>query len=128
MDKPIFRPITNHPIQMASSAVKTRKLALNGFAHELQSAVVGKANKLVVSKHAQMRLEQRNINIDQSTWNRIGEKVQEAKKMGVRDSLVLTQEAALVVSAKNNTVITAMDREEASSQIFTNINATILID
>ena len=48
--------------------------------------------------------------------------------MGVTDSLVLTKEAALVVSAKNNTVITAMGRDEASSQIFTNINGTILID
>jgi flagellar operon protein len=54
--------------------------------------------------------------------------VQEARKMGVNDSLVLLTDAALIISAKNNTVITAMGREEASSQIFTNINGTILMD
>lgn len=128
MEKPVFRPITNHPIQLASTNVKPQKQVPHGFAGELQSAVNEKTNKLVVSKHAQMRLEQRNINIDQNTWTRIDAKVQEAKRMGVRDSLVLTQKAALVVSAKNNTVITAMDRDEASSQIFTNINGTIILD
>lgn len=34
----------------------------------------------------------------------------------------------LIVSAKNNTVITAMDRKEAQTQIFTNINGTIILD
>ena len=73
-------------------------------------------------------MAQRNIDIDAVTWSKIESKIQQAKKMGVTDSLVLTDNAALVVSAKNNTVITAMDRAEASSQIFTNINGTILID
>jgi flagellar operon protein len=128
MDKPVFRPVINHPIQPASTNVLPRKqVPPHVFAGVLQSAVIEKTNKLVVSKHAQMRLNQRNINIDQHTWTRIEEKVQEAKKMGVKESLVITQDAALIVSAKNNTVITAMDRDEASSQIFTNINGTILL-
>ncbi|PJH69376.1 flagellar protein, partial [Salmonella enterica subsp. enterica serovar Typhimurium] len=33
-----------------------------------------------------------------------------------------------IVNAKNNTVVTAMDKQEATSRIFTNINATILMD
>ena len=60
--------------------------------------------------------------------NQIGEKVKEAKTMGVKESLVLVDDAALIVSAKNNTVITAMNRAEATAQIFTNINGTILMD
>ncbi|PEZ81367.1 hypothetical protein CN380_10640 [Bacillus sp. AFS017274] len=34
----------------------------------------------------------------------------------------------LLVSTKNNKVITVMDRDEATSQIFTNINGTIILD
>ncbi|RFU68864.1 TIGR02530 family flagellar biosynthesis protein [Bacillus sp. V59.32b] len=128
MEKPVFRPITSNPIQLTSKNIKPQKQVAHGFASVLQSAVIEKTDKLVVSKHAQLRLNQRNINIDENTWTRIEEKVQEAKKMGVRETLVLTQDAALVVSAKNNTVITAMDRDEASSQIFTNINGTILLN
>lgn len=128
MEKPVFRPITNQPIQLASKNVTPREQVPHGFAQELQSAVIGKNSRLVLSKHAQMRLNQRNIQIDKNTWTRIEDKVHEAKNMGVRDSLVIMKEALLVISAKNNTVITAMDRDEASSQIFTNINGTILLD
>ncbi|CAH0256706.1 hypothetical protein [Peribacillus sp. Bi134] len=48
--------------------------------------------------------------------------------MGVNESLIITKNAALIVSPKNNMVITVMNREEATSQIFTNINGTIILD
>ncbi|MFC0524143.1 TIGR02530 family flagellar biosynthesis protein [Pontibacillus salicampi] len=85
------------------------------------------ANRITISKHARARLQERNIEIQPKTWAEITEKVEEAKKKGVTDSVVLTKDTALVVSTKNNTVITAMNREEAASQIFTNINGTIIM-
>ncbi|GAB6258765.1 MULTISPECIES: hypothetical protein [Peribacillus] len=36
--------------------------------------------------------------------------------MGVNESLIITKNAALIVSPKNNMVITVMNREEATSQ------------
>ncbi|MBE4908724.1 flagellar protein [Bacillus luteolus] len=89
---------------------------------------LAQATALKISKHAQKRLDERNISIDQKRWAQINAKVAEAKSKGISDSLVVMDEAALIVNAKNNTVITAMNRSEASSQIFTNINGTILID
>lgn len=86
------------------------------------------ANNLRVSKHAKDRMSERNITLNDNTWNTISEKVDDARKKGVTDSLVLTSDAALLVSAKNNTVITAMDRNEASSKLFTNINGAIVIN
>ena len=94
----------------------------------MQSALKPNNECLTISKHARQRLEQRGIHFNEARWNQIGEKVKEAKKMGVKESLVLVDDAALIVSAKNNTVITAMNRAEASEQIFTNINGTILMD
>ena len=98
------------------------------FCCRIQSAIKPDSEGLTVSKHARQRLEQRGINFNEARWNQIGEKVKEAKTMGVKESLVLVDDAALIVSAQNNTVITAMNRAEASSQIFTNINGTILMD
>lgn len=83
---------------------------------------------LKVSKHAEKRLHDRGIVINPEQWSQITAKIQEAKAKGVNDSLVVLKDAALVVSARNNTVITALDRDEAKTQIFTNINGTILID
>ncbi|UCZ51720.1 flagellar protein [Bacillus shivajii] len=89
---------------------------------------IEKGTELKISKHAEKRLQDRGIHIQPEMWEEIHSKVKEAKQKGVNDSLVVTGDAALVVSAKNETVITAMDREEASSQLFTNINGAILID
>ncbi|WP_010649301.1 TIGR02530 family flagellar biosynthesis protein [Oceanobacillus massiliensis] len=83
---------------------------------------------LKISKHASHRLSERNIHIDEQLWQTIGEKMQEAKQKGITDSLVVTNNAALLVNAKNQTVVTAMDRQEATSRIFTNIDGTILIN
>ncbi|OLN22784.1 flagellar protein [Domibacillus antri] len=81
-----------------------------------------------ISKHAEQRLKERGIAINVTQWQSIGEKLAEASAKGVNDSLVLLKDAALIASAKNNTVITAMNRDEAASHIFTNINGTIVMD
>lgn len=96
------------------------------FLQQLQQAT--DKQELKVSKHASERLAERNIQITDQEWQRVSEKVFEARKKGVKDSLVLMEQAALIVSAKNATVITAMDRMEAKDQLFTNIDGTILLN
>ncbi|MBU8768584.1 MULTISPECIES: TIGR02530 family flagellar biosynthesis protein [Cytobacillus] len=128
MDKLIFRPIHTQPvITPKGNAVQTSKQSHNKFSDHLQTALQTEGD-LIVSKHAKQRLEQRGIHISAERWKQIEEKVKEAKAMGVKESLVLLDNAALVVSAKNNTVITAMDRKETRTQIFTNIDGTIILD
>ncbi|WP_158737697.1 TIGR02530 family flagellar biosynthesis protein [Alteribacillus sp. YIM 98480] len=92
------------------------------FEKELQTT-----KELKISKHAEKRLHKRDVDVTDTEWKKISEKVEEAKYKGVKDSIVLTDSAALVVSAENQTVITAMTREEASDHIFTNINGTIVV-
>lgn len=90
--------------------------------------VLSDVQSLKISKHAQTRLTERNITIADEKWQVISEKVNQAKQKGITDSLVVTEEAALLVSAKNNTVVTALDRAETQSRIFSNINGTIIVD
>lgn len=95
------------------------------FAEQLNNALT--PQPLKVSKHATERLTERNISISEAEWAHVTDKVNEAKAKGIRDSLVLMDQAALIVSAKNSTVITAMDRKEAKDQLFTNIDGTIIL-
>lgn len=95
--------------------------------HELLTSQIQKNDSIKLSKHAEKRLEERGIVIDSDKWSQIEAKVKEAKHKGVNDSIVVLENAALVVNAKSNTVITALDRQEAATQIFTNINGTIII-
>lgn len=124
-----FRPF--QPTLIVSSTSKTKqthKSTAGNFADTLQNSLDVSSSKLSISKHAKLRLQQRNIEIEPETWTKLEAKVEEARNMGVKESLVLLDNAALIVSAKNNVVVTAMGREEATSQIFTNINGTILMD
>lgn len=82
---------------------------------------------LKISKHASERMQLRDISISDQEWNVITEKVSEAKQKGVKQPLVILDQATLIVSAANNTVITALDRQEAKEQLFTNIDGTIVL-
>ncbi|HWI49674.1 MAG TPA: TIGR02530 family flagellar biosynthesis protein [Rummeliibacillus sp.] len=115
-----------YPIQskIKPNAVNVKQTDKQSFSELLAEQTT---KQLKVSKHASDRLQERNIHIDDHQWERITNKVFEAKSKGVNDSLVLTSNAALIVSAKNATVITAMDRHEAQDQLFTNIDGTIVL-
>ncbi|MBD7983534.1 flagellar protein [Sporosarcina sp. Sa2YVA2] len=95
------------------------------FLEQLNKAI--QPQELKISKHATDRLRERNIHISEVEWAHITDKVNEAKVKGIKESLVLMDQAALIVSAKNSTVITAMDRMEAKDQLFTNIDGTIVL-
>lgn len=124
----MFHPIQSKAvISPKTKPYKSEQQHKSKFSTHLQMAI-NPDKQLSVSKHANERLQQRGIHINEAHWKQIEEKVYEAKKKGVSESLVLLKDAALIVSAKNNTVITAMDRDEARTQIFTNINGTIILD
>ncbi|KQU18544.1 hypothetical protein ASG65_07215 [Bacillus sp. Leaf13] len=127
MDKLGFQANSAQMIPLTKTPLRQRQMIQQGFQQHFQEAI-STNEKLTISKHAQMRMDQRKIVIEQQTWDKIADKANEAKKMGVTESLIIIDNAALVISTKNNKVITVVDREEASSQIFTNINGTILLD
>jgi flagellar operon protein len=130
MQRNVINRLPSQPItsQFPSKGFINKTLPSKTFAETLKETVHGKGNTLALSKHADSRLKQRGIVIPAETWKEVESKVAQAKSKGVKESLVLLDNAALIVSAKNSTVITAMDRKEAGSQIFTNIDGTIIID
>ena len=50
-----------------------------------------------------------------------------AKEKGIRDSLVIVDELAFIVNVPNKTVVTAMDKEQANENVFTNINGAVIM-
>lgn len=120
MDYRIQSLQSNVPLPVSKQSIKTKKsICFKDVFQEVQS--------IKVSKHAQNRLLERNIQLNEKQWNLISEKMIEAKQKGITDSLVIIQDAALLVNTKNNTVITVLNAKE-STNIFTNINGTILIN
>jgi len=116
------------PQQHALSIPAVKRSEKSSQLANFKDILAQEQQELKISKHAQERLNERNITIDDNQWKIIESKMKEAKQKGITDSLVVMNEAALLVSAKNNTVVTALDRNEATGRIFTNINGTILIN
>ena len=78
------------------------------------------------SSHARDRLAQRGIQVTPDVAQRLEDAVATAAGKGSRDSLVLVDDLAFVVSVKNRTVITAVDKAGLKEQVFTNIDSAVL--
>ncbi|WP_264987863.1 TIGR02530 family flagellar biosynthesis protein [Lysinibacillus piscis] len=122
--QPTTRQVNPVAIKSQQSILSESSKNKKSFSAHLQAA---QQQELKVSKHAQHRIVERNIEITEQEWQTVSEKVSEAHAKGVNQPLVLMDQAALIVSAKNATVITAMDRTEAKQQLFTNIDGTIVL-
>ena len=97
-----------------------------GFA-DILNGKVGQESPLRFSKHAAGRLEQRNIELSQTQLDRLSEGTQKAVEKGINESLVLVDQLAFIVNTHSKTVITAMEQSEATENIFTNIDGTVII-
>ncbi len=96
--------------------------------NSFENILAGKIDEnesLKFSKHANLRLYDRNLNLTGEQMQRVQNGVNQARTKGVTDSLVLVDDIALVVSVKNNTVITATNKNNTS--IFTNINGAVIV-
>jgi flagellar operon protein len=80
------------------------------------------------SRHAQARLESRGLDLDADQMERLGEGIDQLNQRGAKESLVLMDDMALIVGVPKRTVITAMSRNEAMGNIFTNIDSTLVVD
>lgn len=111
-----------HPIPLPAQNNKSVKEKTNF------SDILKEQQQIQVSKHASHRMQERSIHLSSTDWNKMNTKLEEAKNKGVKESLVIMEKAAFIINAENKKMITAMDRSEINSKIFTNINGTILID
>ena len=80
---------------------------------------------IMFSKHASMRLNSRNLQLSSSQIKRLEDGVKRAEQKGIKDSLVLVDNIALLVNIKNKTVVTAVDNN--SEKIYTNIDGAVIV-
>ena len=91
-----------------------------------QQVLRGRATGVQFSGHAVQRLERRGIQVDPPTLQRLDDGVQRAASKGARDAVVFVDGTAFVVSVRNSTVITAVDRDHMRDHVFTNIDSAVI--
>ena len=114
---PPIVPATNRP---------AAKKPLQGpsFDQVLQGTLANRP--LSFSQHARQRMQQRGIDLTPEQLGRLHDAVAQVQAKGGRDALVMLDNTALVVSAKNSTVVTVADREQLKNNVFTNIDSAII--
>ena len=85
------------------------------------------ASGVKFSQHAQERLRARGITFSDADMQKLAGAVESVAQKGGRESLIMLGDAALVVSVRNKTVITAMDRANMQGNVFTNIDSAVII-
>jgi len=84
-------------------------------------------NGIKFSNHAIERMQTRGISYTPERLQKLDEAVKKAAAKGSKDTLVLMDDSALIVSVKNNTVVTVMDKNNMKENVFTNIDSTVMI-
>lgn len=125
----IHNRIINPPLSagnVQSNSVRNSSAATEGtgFENMLQQAI-DKSSGVKFSKHAEMRMQARNIDLTQTLKDKINNAVSMAQQKGVKDSLVILDNMAFVVNVPSKTVITAVNNNELKENVFTNIDGAI---
>jgi flagellar operon protein len=122
------KPVTPIDYNIPSSKNISKKNNANlSFTDVLKNELSRSSTELKFSLHAQHRIEQNGLKFGPEQLAKITRAVEKASQKGSKDSLVLMDEAALVVSVKNNTVITVVDSERMKDNVFTNIDSAVII-
>ncbi|MEA1961753.1 MAG: TIGR02530 family flagellar biosynthesis protein [Bacillota bacterium] len=129
MTNKIFFP--QHPVEPVKTGKAVQPLAggrikSEGAFNEILTEKLA-TKQLKFSNHAQERMKSRNIELSETDLNKVQEAVDRARNKGSRDSLILMKDLALLVSVKNNTVITAVDGQNMKENVFTNIDSAVIV-
>jgi len=95
--------------------------------HRILEKSLSRSGDLKFSVHAQERMSLRHIHMGTQDVERLRRGVNQIAEKGGRESLVLLDNSAFLVSVKNRTVITAIGNDHLKNNVFTNIDSTVIV-
>lgn len=81
-----------------------------------------------LSQHAAKRVADRGLEFDSNEFLKIKNGIEKLKNKGGKDSLIVTDKGAYIVDVNNATIVTAMDKDKMSENVFTKIDSTLFLN
>jgi flagellar operon protein len=124
---PITKPTSVESVKPTRTAdtVSSSKAATQF--HDVFSRELVQNEQLTFSNHAQSRLLSRQIQLSNNQMERLQQGVQQAAQKGAKDSLVMLDNLAFIVSVPNRTVVTALDGAAKTGNVFTQIDSAVIV-
>ena len=94
---------------------------------EMFSRELADSRDIAFSRHAHERLFSRGAGLSEDDLNHLADAVDRAQAKGSRETLILSDSNAYVVSVKNRTVITVFDRDNLREGVVTSIDSAVII-
>lgn len=114
--------------EQASKANQLKSGEASEFNQILNNNINQATPELKISNHAAKRLAMRNINLDGNEYMKLKEAWGKLKQKGGQDSLVVTDKAAYILDVSNGKVVTAVDKNDMSENVFTKIDSTLFMN
>ena len=80
------------------------------------------------SKHLLDRINRRSLQVGPDETRKLSEAIDKAEAKGSKESLVLLNDLAFIVSVQNRKVVTAMNKNNMNEGVFTNIDSAIIMN
>lgn len=126
----IYNPYigTTVPVQTQTDAfTKSTDLGESNSFSEMLQRELNQTQTLTFSKHAQQRVDSRQVEVTSELMDKLNNAVSQAKEKGIQDALIVSDSASFIVNIPSNTVVTTLNNDESKNRIFTNINGTVII-
>jgi flagellar operon protein len=114
-------------VTKSNTTNQTGRQSHQGEFQKILHQQLNQEQELKFSKHASMRLELRQIDFSANQLERLQNGLASARNKGVKESLMLVDDVALIVNVENGTVVTALNKEESKEHVFTNIDGALLV-
>lgn len=126
-----FRVINGQAYQVGNfklpneSITKNSTNSRNNFNDILQVEIKKNEAEYTLSKHAADRL--REIKFTEADMKEIEKGFKIAEDKGSKNTVMIYKDVALIASIENKTVITAVEKERAKDNIYTNIDSVVIL-
>lgn len=114
--KPISRPVKPAIRQTTQPKIE--------FGNILQQKIENSSLKF--SAHAQKRMTANRVSLSDNQIFELEQAVKKVEQKGGKESLIVINDLAFVVSISNKTVITAIDQKRMEDNVFTNIDSAVI--
>lgn len=110
--------------QNTNNITKDKNKSNTNF-QDILNKKIDETKGFTVSKHASERLK--NIDFSDKDMEVIEKGFKLAEGKGSKNSVMLYKDVALVTSIENKTIITAVEKDRAEENIFTNIDSVVIL-
>jgi len=110
---------------LESNSSSNKKVDSEGKFKDLLNKAIYEKQGYTLSKHAAERLKE--MNFSENDMKNIEKGFKLAEDKGAKNSVMVYKDVAIIASIENKTIITAVDKSRAQSNVFTNVDSVVIL-